>query len=369
MTDLIPEPEPRVALVADDLGPGDIARRVLSDLHESGIAGWQLDDRHYELVHAFTPGPAGLSALNAARAARIPVVSNYHATTYERISTTYERTFYSRCDLVLSPTGAADRSLAALGVQLERVARWEPGVDRTRFSPSYYGSEILPRAFNVLFVGRLARESGIELLAEAFLLARERDPRLHLVLVGRGPDEERLRVRLGAAASFLGWLDGEPLSRVYASADLLVFVDGTNVFGQPMLDAQASGLPTLAREDCAAAGLIENGRNGCLVAPEPHALGERDPGTRPARDAPGPTRDRWSGGSRRALPGAIHRPACLGLHAGTRTGRPGGRGRACRLSRRPPARRTHSEDSRSIFSHSAASIPLSRPPPQRMMRP
>ena len=146
------------------------------------------------------------------------------------------------------------------------------GSRSTRFSPSYYGSEILPRAFNVLFVGRLARESGIELLAEAFLLARERDPRLHLVLVGQGPQgttsrPARRRGELPRLAR------RRALSRVYASADLLVFVDGTNVFGQPMLDAQASGLSTLAREDCAAAGLIENGRNGFLVAPEPHALG------------------------------------------------------------------------------------------------
>ena len=43
MTDLIPEPEQRVALVADDLGPGDIATRVPSDLHESGTPGWQLE--------------------------------------------------------------------------------------------------------------------------------------------------------------------------------------------------------------------------------------------------------------------------------------------------------------------------------------
>ncbi len=51
-----------------------------------------------------------------------------------------------------------------------------------------------PDAIHVLYAGRLTKEKGVELLADAFLEARRRDPRLRLVLAGGGPEEEALRV-------------------------------------------------------------------------------------------------------------------------------------------------------------------------------
>jgi glycosyltransferase involved in cell wall biosynthesis len=131
---------------------------------------------------------------------------------------------------------------------------------------------VLPDAFNVLYAGPLSRENGIDLLADAFLTARDRDPRLHLVLAGAGPEEARLRSWLGRAATFLGWPEVEHLAGVYASADLFVHPSSTDTIGQVILEAQASGLPVLAVEGGASPQLIENGRSGCLVAPEIEAV-------------------------------------------------------------------------------------------------
>ena len=55
-----------------------------------------------------------------------------------------------------------------------------------------------------------------------------------------------MRQRLGAAATFLGWLEGDELANTYASADLFVFPSTTDTFGQVILEAQASGLPASA---------------------------------------------------------------------------------------------------------------------------
>ena len=98
----------------------------------------------------------------------------------------------------------------------------------------------------MLYAGRLTREKGVDLLAEAFLAAHARDPRLHLVLAGGGPEEPLLRERLGEHATFLGWLAGEELARAYASADMFLFASPTDTFGQVLLEAQASGLPVVA---------------------------------------------------------------------------------------------------------------------------
>jgi glycosyltransferase involved in cell wall biosynthesis len=161
--------------------------------------------------------------------------------------------FYAQCKVVLSPSGAADESLLNLGIPADRLARWDRGVDLDRFNPARYAPGVLPNThselgtrFNVLYVGRLSKEKGIDLLAESFLIARDHDPRLHLVLAGRGPEEETLRRRLGSAVTFLGWVEGDRLAQVYASADLFMFASTTDTFGQVILEAQASGLPVLA---------------------------------------------------------------------------------------------------------------------------
>jgi glycosyltransferase involved in cell wall biosynthesis len=62
------------------------------------------------------------------------------------------------------------------------------------------------------------------------------------------------------------------LAQVYASADLFMFASTTDTFGQVILEAQASGLPVLAVDAGGPAELIEDGRSGCLVAPEPELL-------------------------------------------------------------------------------------------------
>jgi len=187
--------------------------------------------------------------------------------------------FYSQCQVVLSPSRAADESLRELGIPDDRIGRWDRGVDLDRFNPARYAPGILPTThselgvrFNVLYAGRLSSEKGIDLLAEAFLIARDHDPRLHLVLAGRGPEEDALRHRLGSAATFLGWVEGDRLAQVYASADLFMFASTTDTFGQVILEAQASGLPVLAVDAGGPAELIEDGRSGCLVHPDPESL-------------------------------------------------------------------------------------------------
>jgi glycosyltransferase involved in cell wall biosynthesis len=177
---------------------------------------------------------------------------------------------------------------------------------------------------SVLYAGRLTREKGVDLLADAFLAGRARDPRLHLVLAGGGPEEERLRTRLGRAATFLGWLDGAELAVAYASADLFLFCSQTDTFGQVVLEAQASGLPVVAAAAGGPAELIADGRSGLLCAPRPQALagavaglaGSRAMRERLARGGLAAVRDRsWEASLGRLAAGWRRALATDGSHA------------------------------------------------------
>ena len=103
-------------------------------------------------------------------------------------------------------------------------------------------------------------------------MRRTRDQRLHLVLAGGGPEQESVRGRLGAAASFLGWLDGVELARAYANADIFLFPSRTDTFGQVILEAQASGLPVVAVAAGGHLSLIEDRVSGLLREADAKAL-------------------------------------------------------------------------------------------------
>jgi glycosyltransferase involved in cell wall biosynthesis len=311
----------RVAVIADGVGSMHGVTRTLDEIRERGVPGFEVDvigsDPHVDrrlpavaeveipfypglrvgvpsvpavvdalaegrfgLLHVCAPGPAGVAAGLTGRMLGLPLAGSYHTelTAYAQLRSGDPRVaigmqlalsaFYGRCGIVLSPSAAADASLRGLGIAEERIARWDRGVDGARFSPARRE----PGRFRRDSVN-VTQEKGADLLAEAFLAARARDPRLHLVLAGGGPEEERMRARLGRAATFLGWLGGDELAAAYASADVFLFCSGTDTFGQVVLEAQASGLPVVAVSAGGPAELIADGRSGLLCPPRADALG------------------------------------------------------------------------------------------------
>jgi glycosyltransferase involved in cell wall biosynthesis len=243
-----------------------------------------LAEGRYDLVHLCSPGPAGVAASLIARTMELPLVGSYHTelgaytglrSGDRRLRAGMDATltaFYGQCSVVLSPSDPADESLRALGVTSPRSARWDRGVDTERFDPALREPPARPGELIVLYAGRLTKEKGADLLADAFLRANARDPRLRLVLAGGGPEEQALQERLGERATFLGWLKGDALPRAYASADIFLFASRTDTFGQVILEAQASGLPVVAVAEGGPRTLIEDGRTGLLCPADAEAL-------------------------------------------------------------------------------------------------
>ncbi|HEY3552586.1 MAG TPA: glycosyltransferase, partial [Solirubrobacterales bacterium] len=261
----------RVAVIADGIGSMHGVTHTIEQIRERGVPGFEVDivgtdpgvDRRlpaaaelevpfyegmtlgvpglpdlvetladccYDLVHVTAPGPAGIAATLMSRITGVPLIASYHTEiatyagmrtqddTLEALTRAGLGAFYSAPGAVLSPSPSADASVLALGADPNRLGRWERGVDTERFDPSKADRDAFPGEIKVLYAGRLTREKGVDLLAESFIRAHDRDPRLHLLLAGGGPEEAELRERLGERATFLGWLSGEELPGAYASA-------------------------------------------------------------------------------------------------------------------------------------------------------
>jgi phosphatidylinositol alpha 1,6-mannosyltransferase len=104
-------------------------------------------------------------------------------------------------------------------------------------------------------------------LLDAFAQLADDIPGLRLAVVGEGPSRAELESHAPSGARFVGELHGSELAATYASADIFCFTSTADTFGQVLLEAAASGLPTVAAAAGGAPELVRNGATGILVPP------------------------------------------------------------------------------------------------------
>ncbi|MGE4579154.1 MAG: glycosyltransferase family 4 protein [Desulfuromonadales bacterium] len=232
-----------------------------------------------DLIHIATEGPLGLAALRAARRLGIPVVSSYHTnfsfylgkyhlSLLGPLCWRYLRWFHNATAATFCPTPSIGHILQERGFSSVHI--WSRGVDAHRFHPGLRDGDLrrqlgLGEAERVLlYVGRLAPEKNLETLMSAWRhLPPGHDARL--VLVGDGPLRESLQRQSDDRVIFAGYRQGEELARLYALADLFVFPSLSETFGNVMLEAMASGVPTLGFRVPGPQDVVEHGRTGILV--------------------------------------------------------------------------------------------------------
>lgn len=227
-----------------------------------------------DVVHLATEFALGLAGLKAAGELGLPVIASAH-TDYEKYAARYgvrwalgmgwiyARWFYSHAERVLVPSRGFQETLRRRGV--EHTGVWSRGVDPAEFHPEFR-SEAYRRRFGVgpddllvTYIGRLAREKDIGRLLRAWEALRRERGNSQLALAGQGPLAEGLRRRPIPGVHLAGLLSGRDLGEAYASADLFVFPSPTETFGNSLLEAMGSGLPSLA---VSAGGVLEYARHG-----------------------------------------------------------------------------------------------------------
>jgi glycosyltransferase involved in cell wall biosynthesis len=134
---------------------------------------------------------------------------------------------------------------------------WSRGVDAQKFSPGAHDGAFsdLPRPI-FLSVGRVAREKNLDAFLSLDLPGSK-------VVVGGGPDEERLRKKF-PGVTFTGMQSDDVLPRYYSAADVFVFPSLTDTFGLVMLEAMACGTPVAAFRTEAPLAVIDDGVTGFL---------------------------------------------------------------------------------------------------------
>ena len=254
-----------------------------------------------EVLEEFAPtlihitGPSELGMLGAAVAAQygLPLAASWHTNVHEYLARRSEwlfkllpgeqpRTasriveewtlaatarFYARAQVLFAPSGALCEQLTGLtGRPCHRMPR---GVDTSLFTPVRRRRQT--GAFTLGFVGRLSVEKNVALLAaihDQLLASGLRN--IRFVVVGQGSEETMLRERM-PDSEFAGVLRGEALAAAYAAMDLFVFPSHTDTFGNVVLEALASGVPTVVTPDGGPATIVREaarvvgGPVGCIA--------------------------------------------------------------------------------------------------------
>ncbi|MCM0619625.1 glycosyltransferase family 4 protein [Nocardioides bruguierae] len=228
-----------------------------------------------DVVHIASPATLGHQAALAAAQCGVPSVAIYQTDMVSfadryvpgaggRAMAALTRRIHTRVDRTLAPSTASLTQLEALDVP--ETYRWPRGVDAVSFHPRHrdeaWRRDLAPdgRAL-VGYVGRLAAEKELDLL-----VALHADPRLRLLVVGGGPDEERLRAML-PDAHFLGVLHGADLSRAHASLDVFVHTGRHETYCQSAQEALASGVPVVAPREGGPVDVVPDGVGGLLFTP------------------------------------------------------------------------------------------------------
>jgi D-inositol-3-phosphate glycosyltransferase len=246
----------------------------------------------YDVVHSHYWLSGRLGLLFADRWG-VPLVSTFHtlAQLKNRVAeSAAEREQAVRSDIERRTMAGSDRIVALTAVDRQQMIRHygalapivviPGGVDLERFQPQARREAraalgLGPSDKVILFVGRIQRLKGPEVLLRA--LARLSDLDARLLVVGGRPgssDEAReitrlqhLAVKLGVGerTRFVGAVAHEELPRYYSAADVSAMPSSYESFGLVAVESLACGTPVVATRVGGLSSIVRDGETGLLV--------------------------------------------------------------------------------------------------------
>jgi glycogen synthase len=244
------------------------------------------------VLHAHSPVRNALAALIVGRKLNIPVVyeiralwedaASSHGTMRDgalhyALARRLETHAVRHANAVVTISHGLRRDLCGRGVREDKVFLVPNAVDVTRFVPEEradVSNEARTRHPVIGFIGSFYSYEGLDLLLEAAKRIASDRPEARFVLVGGGPEEQRLRdlcasgdVR--AHVTFTGWLPHDRIPEAYREIDIFVYPRRRNRLTElvtPLkpLEAMAMAKVVLASDVGGHRELIEHGRTGFL---------------------------------------------------------------------------------------------------------
>ncbi|HET6266936.1 MAG TPA: glycosyltransferase family 4 protein [Acidobacteriota bacterium] len=121
-------------------------------------------------------------------------------------------------------------------------------------------------------VNYLHPRKRIDLFIKTIGAAHHANPAVKGIVVGDGPERERLTLIGGPDVVFTGFVPESDLFEYYQAADLYLHTARMETFGLSVIEACGNGLPVVSVREGGPTETLVDGETGLLCDPDPHAL-------------------------------------------------------------------------------------------------
>lgn len=216
---------------------------------------------------------------------RLPLVATIHATEHGRNQGIHnqlqqqihqvERQLVRGADCLICCSRYMAREVAELfDIDRKSIRVIPNGVEPTLLGVTGFSrsDDFATAGMNLLFMGRLVPEKGVQILLEALARLAPQFPQVKLKVAGQGYYREflgQLAHRLGIAdkVDFVGFVDGAERNRLIRSARVAVFPSLYEPFGIVALEGMAGQIPVIVSDTGGLAEVVEHGVDGFKVTP------------------------------------------------------------------------------------------------------
>ena len=243
-----------------------------------------------DVAHVHHPFLSGRLALRYCPPLNIPIIFTNH-TRYDlyaqaylpglppEVSQTllenYMPYFCAKVNMVISPSAGMAQVLRKFKVEAP-ITIVPNGVELQRFLniPNPAGRSELGLTLDdilLVYAGRLAPEKNLAFLLKAFAGVAQAVENTHLLLVGNGPEREKLeeqiaRSSLAGRVHFTGQVHYDRLPTYLAMCDIFVTASVSEVHPLSVIEAMASGLPVMGIQSVGVGDTVRDGVTGFLAS-------------------------------------------------------------------------------------------------------
>lgn len=240
-----------------------------------------LNEFNPDVIHINMPSLLSLRAIQYAKKKKIRVIGTYHTLLpdflghipipmifsnmrfMKKLTWRLSRWIYNKCDYVTTPSEIMKKRLEEK--KIKNVHAISNGVDTNKFKKLKEGKKN-----RIIHVGRISYEKNVEVVLKAFDFVNAKIPDSELVIVGSGPDIEKMKniaknMISGNNIKFLGLVDHDELPEIYNSGSVFTTASTIETEGLVVLEAMACGLPIVGVDAMAVPSLVKE--NGFIVKP------------------------------------------------------------------------------------------------------
>ena len=258
------------------------------------IRKWKLD-----VIHSHTEFSMGTFARIISRQFNIPLVHTYH-TMYEDYTHYITKGYFDKsskkiveyltlfywdktANELIVPTKKTydlfkqkyevDKNIYIIptGIEIERF--YVENVDKKKVNSIKEKLKIKDGSFNIVFVGRLAKEKNVDLLLSAQKEIIKKNKNINLIIIGDGPDMEEYKEtskKLGIDKNtfFTGKVPWEEVPLYYRIADVFATASTTETQGLTVIEAMAASIAPICIDDESFRNTVIDGLNGRIFKTE-----------------------------------------------------------------------------------------------------